>query len=292
MSGRVNILRDIRSRARTMAMALALVVLASADGRPDAAVAQTAAAHPLSEILVRGPEFTDLQPDSVTVIIETRIPVVCAAVYGVTTAYGQLATDTNMAVGGHQAHHPVLTGLKPDTVYQIRMQGVGPDGTLYVSENFTFRTLAASAGGQLAIKPPGRNVALITVGAHVSAVSSNYGGGALNSSFGGNNAIDGDLSSQWSSNEDGDKAWIEIDLGKEYAITTIGFLTRTMGASAQIESFQVVTDTGETLGPFSLPDARTVHYFPVTAKARTLRFETLKSSGGNTGASEIEVYAQ
>ncbi len=40
-----------------------------------------------------------------------------------------------------------------------------------------------------------------------------------------------------------------------------------------------------------LPDAQAVYYFPVTTVARILRFEVLKSSGGNTGAAEIEVYA-
>ena len=101
--------------ARTIATALGLLAFALAGGGIDPAHAQTAVAHPLSEILVSGPVFSDLQPDSVTVTIETRIPVVCAAVYGPTTAFGQLATDTNMAAAGHQDHHPVLTGLKPDT---------------------------------------------------------------------------------------------------------------------------------------------------------------------------------
>jgi hypothetical protein len=197
-----------------------------------------------------------------------------------------------MAAGGHKDHHPVLTGLKPDTVYQIRMQGVGPDGTLYVSNNFTFRTAAVVIGAQPALVPPGRNVALISAGAAVHAVSSNYGGGALDSTFGANNAIDGNLDTQWSSNGDGDKAWIEIDLAKEYTISSVGFRTRTMGTSAQIESFRVVTDKGQMLGPFNLPDAKSVYYFPVSATARTLRLEVLKSTGGNTGASEIEVYAR
>ena len=216
---------------------------------------------------------------------------VCAAVYGVTEAYGQLATDASMAAGGHQAHHPVLSGLKPDTVYQLRMQGVGPDGTLYVSENYTFRTAAATEGVQASTKPSGRNVALISAGASVKAVSSNFGGGGLDSTYGANNAIDGDPATQWSSNGDGDKAWIEIDLGKEYAITAVRLQTRTMGTSAQIESFQVVTDAGQTLGPFKLPDARSTYYFPIAATAQRLQFEVLKSSGGNTGASAIEVYA-
>lgn len=246
--------------------------------------------HPLSEILVSGPEFSDIQPDSVTVSIETRIPVVCAAVYGLTETYGLLATDTSMAVGGHQNHHPVLSGLKPDTTYQMRMQGVGPDGTLYVSGNYTFRTAAATEGVQAPTKPSGRNVALILAGASVDAVSSNFGGGGLGSTYGANNAIDGDPATQWSSNGDGDKAWIEIDLGKQYAVTAVGFQTRTMGTSAQIESFQVVTDEGQTLGPFKLRDARSTYYFPIAATAQRLKFEVLKSSGGNTGASAIEVY--
>ncbi len=267
---------------------LALVAFAACS--PNPAPNALGAVKPLSEILVRGPEFTDVQADSATVQIETRVPVVCAAAYGTTTAYGQLATDSDMAGAGHQNHHPVLTGLKPDTVYQVRLQGVGPDGTLYVSDNLSVRTASPSAARQPA-KPQGRNVALLSGGARVTAVSSTYGGGDANSAYGANKAIDGDPNTEWSSNGDGDKAWIEIDLGKEYSITSIGFHTRTMGATAQIERFQVITDKGERLGPFDLPDAKSVYYFPVSVSARTLRMQVVKSSGGNTGAAEIEVYS-
>jgi hypothetical protein len=124
----------------------------------------------------------------------------------------------------------------------------------------------------------------------VKGVSSNYGGGDVNSTYGANKAFDGDTNTEWSSNGDGDKAWIEIDLGKDYAITSLGFQTRTMGTSAQIQRFQAITDRGENLGPFDLPDAKFVYNFPVSTTVRTLRFEVLKSSGGNTGAAEIQVY--
>ena len=67
-----------------------------------------------------------------TLLVETSIPVACAAVYGKTTAYGELATDTDMAGGGHQDHQPLLTGFEPDTEYHVMVQGVGPDGTLYI----------------------------------------------------------------------------------------------------------------------------------------------------------------
>jgi len=271
-------------------IALVTFVACSPSPMPTPATQANIIVRPLSEILVGGPQFTDAQSNAVTLQIETKVPVVCAVSYGTTTTYGQLATSTDMAGGGITQHHPSLTGLKPDTLYQIRLQGIGPDGTVYVGDNFTYRTPSASAIVQ-PVKPQGKNVALISADARIKGVSSNYGGGDLNSAYGANKAIDGDLNTEWSSNGDGDKAWIEIDLGKEYPITALGFRTRTMGTSAQIERFQVLTDKGEKLGPFDLPDAKSVHYFPVSTTARTLRFEVLKSNGGNTGTAEIEVYA-
>ena len=65
-----------------------------------------------------------------------------------------------------------------------------------------------------------------------------------------------------------------------------------MGTSAQIASFRVITDRGEVFGPFDLADASSVHYFGVEITAKKLRFETVDSSGGNTGAVEIEVYGR
>jgi hypothetical protein len=41
-----------------------------------------------------------------------------------------------------------------------------------------------------------------------------------------------------------------------------------------------------------LADASSVHYFDVELTAKKLRFETVDSSGGNTGAVEIEVYGR
>jgi hypothetical protein len=251
------------------------------------ATAQTSLVHPLSEILASGPKFVDLGPDSVTVELETKVPVVCAVVYGTTAAYGGIATDSDMAGGAHTMHHPTLRGLRPNTTYLLRMQGVGADGTLYVSDSFTLKTPAALTSA----KPAGKNVALAAAGARVSGVSSNFGGGGLASAYGGNKAIDGDPATEWSSDGDGDKAWIEIDLGKPQALAALGFYTRTMGTTAEIASFQVRTDKGELLGPFAIPDAKSIYYFRIATTAQKLRFEVVKSSGGNTGASEIEVYA-
>ena len=54
----------------------------------------------------------------------------------------------------------------------------------------------------------------------------------------------------------------------------------------------MVTDRGETFGPFDLTDASAEYYFDVDLTAKRLRLETVDSSGGNTGAVEIEVYGE
>ncbi len=296
-------MRGLRKKTALLAlsgMALALTACVSPASRGAPLTPAPGLVRPIADILVSGPEFTVLTPDSVTVRAETRLPVVCAVVYGATPDYGQIATDTDMAGGGHSDHHPVITGLQPDTLYYARLQGVGPDGTLYRSEEYTFRTLpaqASAAGDEI-------NLASPDVGARIVAVippslppiggeaEGGMGGGADDSSFGALNAVDGNPATQWSSDSNGDEAWIEIELTAETQVTRIGFWTRTMGSSAQIQSFQIVTDQGEIIGPFDLPDAAQTFYFDTDFTARRLRFEAVSTSGGNTGAVEIEVYGE
>jgi F5/8 type C domain len=250
------------------------------------AAQDVAVVQPLEKILSDGPTFSDVKPNSATVLIDTGVPVVCAAAYGTTTAYGQLATDSDMAGGPHENHHPLLSGLQPDTDYHVRLQGVGQDGTLYSSQDYTFRTPKGAASDA---RPAGTNLALATGGAKIAGVSSNYGGGNT-SSYGANNAIDGNPSTQWSSDGDGNKAWIEIELPAKAHISNIGFWSRTMGSSAEIRTFRVIADDGQAYGPFTLVDAGSIHYFATDFTAQRLRFEAVDTSGGNTGAVEIEVY--
>ena len=60
--------------------------------------------------------------------------------------------------------------------------------------------------------------------------------------------------------------------------------------TAQIFRFTVTTDSGQTFGPFDLPDAAQIYYFPVQFTARTLRFDAVDTNTGNTGALEVQVY--
>lgn len=271
----------MRNRDLYLAGVTGLMLILSACAGP---VSDQPVVRPITEILASGPGF-DAQANSASLRVTTRQPVVCAVVYGTTHDYGQIATDTDMAGGGHSDHHLILVDLQPDTVYYARLQGIGPDGTLYRSEEYTFRTLPAGAGDEV-------NLASPQVRARVVGVSSNYGGGADDSAFGALKAVDGSPSTQWSSDGEGNEAWIEIELAAETRVTRVGFWTRTMGSSAQIQSFQIVTDRDETIGPFDLADASQAYYFDTDFTARRLRFEVVTSSGGNTGAVEIEVYGE
>ena len=254
-------------------------LLLGACGRLSSPAGSAAVVRPIDEILLGSPQI-QAGATSATVSVTTRIPLACAVVYGPTQTYGSIATDDDMAGGAHADHHPILTGLAPDTVYYFRLQGVAPDGTLYRGEEYILRTLpAAGAAGP----------ANLATTARISAVSSQYGGVA-NETLAAIRAIDGDPSTQWSSDGDGDKAWIEIELAAPTRVERVGFWTRTMGSSAQVLSFRITTDQGEGLGPFELSDAAQIYSFDTDFTAGRLLFEAVETSGGNTGAVEIEVY--
>ena len=251
------------------------------------ACSNPAAPKNINEVLISGPIVVDVQAHSVNIQAVSNIDVVCAVAYGPTSDYGQIATDDDMSGGGHSNHHPVLKGLRADTQYHYQLGGMGPDGTVYQSTDLTFKTLPENTGA----KEIDNNLALLSKGARIVGVSSNYGGGDHDSTWGANHAIDGDPNTQWSTNGDGDNAWIEVELLTETHVTSIGLWTRTMGLSAQIFTFLVKTDRGEVVGPFSLKDADNTYTFDVNLTATRLRFEAVNTSGGNTGAVEIEVYS-
>lgn len=207
-----------------------------------------------------------------TLTVETAVDAVCAVAFGETEDLGGLATDQDMGAGGHTDHAAVLTGLRPDTEYFYRLQGVTADGRLFQSELLTFRTPAGansgSADGNLA------------VGAQVVDFSSEF-----SAAFAASLAVDGDPSTEWSSQGDGDDAYLTIDLGRPVEITAVAFETRSMSdGTATAESFTVTID-GVTYGPFPIGVA------PLDAEGQVVRFDVDTSTGGNTGASELKVFS-
>ena len=240
-------------------------------------------ARPLDEILAGPVEISDLTATSAVMRVETLTDVVCSVVYGPDEAYGSQSTDLEMGGRAHSQHAAPLRGLHPDMVYHYRLQGSASDGTLYVSEDMTFRTPAASETSAA----QGPNLAAAAAGAHIVEASSQFGGSAM---WAPENAIDGDSDTEWSSAGDGDDAFITVELAEPSELTAVGLWTRTMGSSAQIMSFRVVTEDGTEMGPFEVPGSSEMHIFPVSVRAQRLRFEVVESSGGNTGVVELAAY--
>ena len=212
-----------------------------------------------------------LSGQTATLTVETTIDAVCAVAFGETEDLGHLATDLDMGGAGHADHEAVLTGLTPDTEYFYRLQGVAADGRLFQGELMTFRTPAADAAAD------DGNVA---VGSTVVDFSSEFSSG-----FAAALAVDGDLNTEWSSRGDGDDAFITIDLGRAVDITAVGFETRSMSdGTATTDTFTVTVD-GVAFGPFAVGTAA------VEATGQVIRFDVDKSTGGNTGAAEVQVFS-
>ncbi len=209
--------------------------------------------------------------------VTTNIPVACAIVYGTDGEFGNLAVDQDMDGGAHEDHGPVLTGLEPDTVYEYTLQGSDQDGNLYKSEVMSFRTPVATAAPS-----PGSNIATES---SISGASSSF-----SDSFDAALAIDGDLGTEWSSAGDGDDAWIELSFDASREVIGFGLRSRSMNdGTSIIETFTVTVDGGEVLGPF--PGGTTFTPAEANVSGQTFRFDAETTSGGNTGAVEVEIYA-
>ena len=147
-------------------------------------------------------------------------------------------------------------------------------GTIYRSEPLTFTTPPATNS------PFGTNIA---TGGTVTASSSEF-----SAAFAATNAIDGDLGTEWSTAGDGDSAFIEIDLGNTYTVSAIAFRTRQMTDGTAIINTYTVTIDGETLGPY--PTGTQPEPIDPAVTGRIIRIDADQTSGGNTGATEIEIY--
>ncbi len=252
---------------------LALAVAACSDGEGSAR-----GVLPIEEILASDINVVaDRSGTRATVEVTTSIPLACAVIYGVDDSFGSIAVDNDMRGGAHEDHRPLLANLEPDTEYLFVLQGSDASGSLYRSEVMTFSTPAAAAPGGL-----GPNIA--PTGA-VTAASSSF-----SVAFDPELAIDGDLATEWSTAGDGDDASIEIDLGTTTEVSGFGMRSRVMSdGTAIIETYTVTVDDGEVLGPFPAGQAFSPSQANVTGQR--FRFDAETTTGGNTGAAEIEIYA-
>ncbi|MSQ14787.1 MAG: hypothetical protein EXR50_02865 [Dehalococcoidia bacterium] len=264
---------------RILSASIIIVVVSAAAGfaargllTPDAAAAPFSAIQAGEVVVVPDPGGT-----TATLSVASTIDAVCAVAYGETETLGRLATDQDMSSGPHHQHSAVMKGLKPGTTYFYRLQGVGVDGRLYRSPLFTVKSASAPAATSA------RNAA---VGARVVEVSSEF-----SQSFTAKNAVDGDDGTEWSSRGDGDRAFITIDLGRATKITGVAFRTRAMSdGTATTRTFTVTVDGKDTYGPFPAGTQRRTAQTSFTGQV--LRFSVAESTGGNTGAAEVEAYSR
>ncbi len=254
-----------------LAAASLLITGCSSSGSDD-----SARVEPIDSILASDIDIAvDPSGTAATLTVNTTIPVACAVIYGTDDTYGSIAVDNDMQGGAHNDHGPLLSGLEPDTDYQYVLQGSDAAGIIYRSDTLTFRTPPASDIGL------GTNIAPAST---IRSVSSEF-----SDAFAAGNAIDGDLATDWSTAGDGDDAWMEIDLGQTRDITAIAFRTRQMTDGTAITNTFTVTIDSQALGPY--PTGTDPAVFDAPVNGQIIRVDADQTTGGNTGATEIEIYA-
>ena len=246
--------------------------------------------RPMSDIYATTPQITDVTDGSARFAFETTIPVACSLIWGTDTEYGEIAVDPNMNGAAIIDHNINLGNLEPDTTYHWRIQGTAADGTIYVDDDYTFTTEPEVSSNE-------ENLAALDSGALILGVSSNFGGAMNDQSWGANSAIDENPATAWSSNGDGNDAWVDIQLSREASVHAVDVWSRFMtNGTAQIFSFTLTTDKDEVFGPFSLPEGIPTesHRFEIapTMPVAAIRLDVVDSNGGNTGLVELAVYAE
>ena len=241
-----------------------------------------------SEIQSSDFEFT-VDPNGVAIMtVTTDIDAACSIAWGSDENLGFLHTDLDMAGGAHQKHEVILVGAEPGKTYSFRVQGATPDGSLFQSPLSTFTLPDVPEGddamdGDDDMALHGDNLA---EGATVVAVSS-----VFSDAWAGENAVDGDMTTEWATAGSGDDAYIEIDLGTPQDVIGVEFITRTMGdGTATTTEYTVTVDDGEVFGPFMAGDLTDNRFAEAVFTGQVLRFDVVSSTGGNTGAIEVRAF--
>ena len=229
------------------------------------------------------PEVSDIGTNRIKISFTGKRDTLASTALGETKKFGRLVRLPK--TGPFRAHSINILGLKSGMEYFTETVLIDTRGNLYRSETNTFTTLEEGEKTNY-----GENWASLEKGGSISDVSSNWGGDP-SGAFGAKNAIDDDPGTEWSSQGEGNEAWIEIKLPEKIEISAIGFWTRTMGDTGQISKIRAITGTGKLLGEFQIPSADELHVYQVPRSTTgKVRFEVLESSGGNTGAREIKVF--
>lgn len=273
--------------SRSLTIAAALCAAACGDtARTDAANLTADANAPVEFIALR---IEEVSATRAAVRFDTSRPTSCRAEFGSDeSSLDRSATDPNMEEGELSIDHEVpLEDLLGETTYHVRAVATDAAGRTGTSELVSFTTrLAVDDGGWM-------NVALAEHGTRVAARSSNWAGAADDGAFGAQSAVDGLMATEWSSDGDGDDAWLELELEGPRELVAFGYRSRMMAdGSSIVTSAELELDGQTRLGPFATPDPARVYRFDFSAPvvASRARFRVRSSTGGNTGAREIQLF--
>jgi hypothetical protein len=262
-------------------MALGAGLLVAACGGTGSAV------RPFSE--VQATEFVfeadPTNPSRAIFRMETTEPMICAIIWGETESLGNFNNSLAMNGTGIVRHDVFLPDAEPGVEYFYKVQGSTADGTLYESELATFVIpVTENDGAGEEDMTRGDNLSLM---ATVVETSSEF-----SDTWAGTNAIDGDTTTEWATAGDSDDAYIIIDLGSAEDIAGVEFLTRSMAdGTATTTEYTVTVDSGDTFGPFPAGNLADTRFTELVTTGKIFRFDIVNSTGGNTGAIEIRVFA-
>lgn len=278
------------SRHLVLLVVLALAAAAcggSVDDDASAGADEAARVRPFDEVQDGEMTFEDDASDPRRGIfrVTTTEPMICAIVWGEDEDLGRFNNSLAMNGTGIEQHDVVLPDVEAGREYTFVVQGTTADGTLYRSEVSTFAIdgVDPAAGAE-----PDVDVGVnLAIDAEVVDASSSF-----SDDFGAENAIDGDDSTEWSTDGDGDGGFITIDLGEDQEIGAVEFTTRSMAdGSAVTDTFTVTIDGGEPSAPFPAGTPAERRISELVATGSELRFDIETSTGGNVGAIDIAVYA-
>jgi hypothetical protein len=273
--------RNLWSRGLTSSLLLVALLLGGCGGGTGAGTAP----RPFSEVQASDLSFeADATfPGRGIFHVTTTEPMICAIVWGEDESFGNFNNSLAMNGTGIVQHDVFLPGAAPGVAYKFVVEGTTADGTLYRSDVGTFVIPeSATTSAPQDTRPD------LALGAKVTQVSSEF-----NSSYSADNAIDGDLNTEWSSAGDGNSASITIDLGTPAQVSGFEFITRSMAdGSAVTKTYAVTVDGGDTLGPFPAGNPADPQAADANTTGQMFTFQVDTSSGGNTGALEIRILGQ
>jgi hypothetical protein len=267
---------------KLMMVAGVLAIVAAACSSGDDAT--NPAPRPFEEIQDSALEFENdpTFPGRAIFRVTTTEAAICAIVWGETEDLGHFNNSLAMNGTGIVQHDVFLPEAEAGKTYFYRLQGSTANGTLYQSELMTFTLPEQEAGASDAVGSVN-----LAIDGTVTEVSSEF-----STQWVAGNAFDNDLSTEWSSQGDGNDSFITVDIGSPQRVAGFEFLTRTMAdGTATTTTYTVTVDGGDQFGPFDAGNPANPSPANVDIEGQVFRFNVTDSTGGNTGAIEVRILA-